>query len=43
MNLNYDVGKPYLFIEVVKQPQTPYVWVGNNRCIFIVTIPIRTR
>lgn len=29
MNLNYDVGKPYLFIEVVKQPQTPYVWVGH--------------
>jgi hypothetical protein len=29
MNFNYGVGKPYLFIEVVKQPKTPYVWVGH--------------
>lgn len=29
MNFNYEVGKPYLFIEVVKQPKTPYVWVGH--------------
>lgn len=29
MNLNYEVNKPYLFIEVVKQPKIPYVWVGH--------------
>ena len=27
--MHYDVNKPYLFIEVVKQPKTPYVWVGH--------------
>lgn len=27
--MQYEENKPYLFIEVVKQPKTPYVWVGH--------------